>query len=146
MTTGTALDHFWQLLWGGLSLNPQGFYNINILPQGAIAALIVVLIAGLSQAIGQSLVLFINKVKPIRFILSAAVSATLFVFAYFFWVGSIWLVSNVVFNVHLSLFVAARTLALSYAPRTLSFLIGLPYLGIPISVLLSIWSLLAEVY
>ena len=144
--TETALNQFWQLLWSGLSLNPQGFYNINVLPQGTTAALIVVLIAGFSLALGQSIVLFINKVKPIRFIFSLAVSSILFLFTYSFWVASIWLVSNIFFNLHLSFLTVARTLALSYAPLTLAFLIGLPHLGIPISILLSIWRLLAEVY
>lgn len=69
----TALDQFWQMLWGGLSLNPQGFYNINFLPQGPTVALIIVLIAGLSQVLGQSIVLFVNTVKPLRFILSLVV-------------------------------------------------------------------------
>jgi predicted Abi (CAAX) family protease len=144
--TETALDQFWQLLWGGLSLNPQQFYNINVLPQGTTVALAIVLIAGLSQAMGQSIVLFINTVKPLRFIFSLAVFAILFVFTYGFWVLTIWLVSNLFFNVELSLLTAARTLALSYAPQTLGFLIVLPYFGLPLSALLSIWSLLAGVY
>lgn len=144
--TETALEQFWQLLWGGLSFNPQQFYNINVLPQGTTVALIVVLIAGLSQAFGQSIVLFINTVKPIRALFYLAVFAILFVFTYCFWAIAIWLVSNLFFNVELSFLTAARTLALSYAPQTLGFLIVLPYFGLPIGVLLSIWTLLAGVY
>lgn len=108
-------------------------------------ALTVVLIAGLAHAIGQSVVLFINKIKPNRFVFSIAISAILFAFSYGFWALSTWFVSHVIFGINISFLTIARTLGLSYAPQMLGFLVGLPYVGIAISVLLSIWSLLAEI-
>lgn len=63
----TAFNQFWHLVSGAFALNPEVFDQINTLPDGLTVALIIVLIAGLSQAIGQCIVLFANKVTPIVF-------------------------------------------------------------------------------
>ncbi|NES07839.1 MAG: peptidase, partial [Okeania sp. SIO2F4] len=143
--TESAFDLFWHLISGALTLNPEVYNQINSLPQGTEAALTIVLIAGLSEAIGQCVVLFINKVKKLRFFLSLGISAIIFLFSFWFWAISLWLVSQFIFNINLELLAVIRTLGLSYAPQMLGFLIGLPYFGIPISVLLTLWSLLAEI-
>ncbi len=143
--TGTAFDHFLHLVSGALTLNPEVFNQINILPLGTEVALTIVLIAGLAQALGQSVVLFINKVKQLRFVLSLGISAILFAFGLGFWAISIWLVSHLIFNINLELLAVIRTLGLSYVPQMLGFMIGLPYIGIPIGVLLTLWTLLAEI-
>ncbi|NEP86236.1 MAG: peptidase [Okeania sp. SIO2C2] len=143
--TGKAFDQFWHLISGASTLNPEVYNQINSLPQSIQVALTVVLIAGLAQAIAQCVVLFINKVKRLRFVLSLGISAIIFVFSFGFWAISLWLVSHLIFNINLELLTVIRTLGLSYAPQMLSFLIGLPYFGIPISVLLTLWSLLAEI-
>ena len=143
--TESAFDQFWHLISGALTLNPEVYNQINSLPQGIQVALTIVLIAGLSQAIGQCVVLFINKVQKLRFFLSLGISAIIFLFSFWFWAISLWLVSQFIFNINLELLTIIRTLGLSYTPQMLDFLIGLPYLGIPISVLLTLWSLLAEI-
>lgn len=141
----TAVDRFWYLVSGALSLNPEAFRLINILPDASKAALMFVLIAGLSQAIGQCVVLFLNRVKPFRFFLSLLVAAIIFAFSFEFWAFSTWLTSTIVFKGNASFGSVARVLSLSYAPQMFDFLGGLPYLGIPIFVLLSVWSLLGMV-
>ena len=143
--TETAFDQFWYLISGALSLNSEVYNQINILPQGIQVSLTIVLIAGLAQAIGQCVVLFINKVKKLRFIFSLGISAIIFVFTFGFWAISIWLGSKLLFNTNLELLTVIRTLGLSYAPQILGFLIGLPYFGIPISILLTLWTLLAQI-
>ncbi len=143
--TESAFDQFWHLISGALTLNPEVYNQINNLPQGIQVALTIVLIAGLSQAIGQSVVLFINKVKKLRFFLSLGISAIIFVFSFGFWAISLWLTLQLFFNTNLDLLTVIRSLGLSYAPQMLDVLIGLPYFGIPISILLTIWSLLAEI-
>lgn len=138
----TALDRFWELVSGALTLNPEAFKLIQTLPLSTRAALYIVLLAGFSQAIGQGLVLFINRVKPFRFVLSLLIASILFAFGYIFWTLITWLASNLLFGWDTSFFTVARTLGLAYAPLMLSFFVALPYLGVPISVLLSVWSFL----
>lgn len=143
--TQTALNRFWELVFGAIALKEEAFKLIQSLPQGAIAALYVVLIAGFSQALGQGTVLFVNRVKPLRFFLSLLIGSVLFVFSVLFWGLSTWLVSLVLFKVNILYRIIWSTLGFAYAPLMLSFLVALPYLGVPIQVLLSIWTLLAFV-
>jgi hypothetical protein len=141
----TALNRFWELVFGAIALSAEAFKLIQSLPQGAIAALYIVLIAGFSQALGQGTVLFVNRVKPLRFFLSLLIGSVLFVFTVLFWGLSTWLVSLILFNANIPYGILWSTLGFAYAPLMFSFLVALPYLGVPIQVLLSIWTLLAFV-
>ena len=83
--TQTALDRFWELAGGAIALNPEAFNLIQTLPPAPIAALYIILVAGFSQAVGQGTVLFINRVRPLRFLLSLFIASVLFVFTVLFW-------------------------------------------------------------
>ena len=142
-TVDTAINRFWTLISGVLLLNRETFTAINNLPLSLIASILVVLLAGLSQTFGQSVMLFVNRVRPLRFMLSVAIAAVIFVFNYNFWVLSTWLVARWWFGVDLSLLEIIKTLGFSYAPLLLGFLIVIPYFGMPILIVLSIWTLMA---
>jgi hypothetical protein len=139
----TAIDRFWELVSGVLTFNPEIYQLTERLSLGDRAILLIVLLAGLSQAIGQGIVLFGNRVRPFRFVLSLVIAAVLFVFGFVFWALSTWIASRILFGKTTSLVAVWHTLGLSYAPQMLSFLIALPYLGVPIGVVLSVWSFLA---
>ncbi|MGE5656931.1 MAG: hypothetical protein ACM37W_09970 [Actinomycetota bacterium] len=140
-----ASTDFWKLVLGAIALNPQAFAVMADLPQANQVAINVLLLAGFSQAIGQSIILFINRVKPLRFVLSVVLSAILFVFSYGFWIWSTWLVSRAVFHETVGYSVVYRMVGLATAPQIFSFAIAMPYFGVPIQVLLSLWTLLAFV-
>ena len=139
----TAINRFWSLVSGVLLLRTETFESINNLPSGLIASILVVLLAGLSQTLGQSVMLFINRVRPLRFLLSVAIAAVLFVFNYNFWVVSTWLVAGWLFKTEISLVEVIKTLGFSYAPLLLGFLVVIPYFGMPILIVLTIWALIA---
>lgn len=139
------LNHLGDLIGGSFSLSQETFQKIAILPEGLTVALLVVLIAGLSLAIGQSIILFINRVKPVRFIFSLLLNGILFVFGFLFLVFSTWLTGWLPGFVQVPLSDLIRALGLSYSPLLFSFLGALPYLGAPILQILSIWHLLAMV-
>ena len=143
ITTDTGINQFWSLVSGVLLLDAETFKSINNLPLSLIASIVVVLLAGLSQTFGQSVMLFINRVRPLRFLLSVAIAAVLFLFNYNFWVFSTWLVAKWLFGVNFPLIAVIKTLGFSYAPLLLGFLIVIPYFGMPILIVLSIWTLLA---
>jgi hypothetical protein len=109
------------------------------------SGLVVVFIAGLSQAVGQGIILFVNRVKPLRFLLSLVLSALLFVAGYLFWSLSIWLVSSWLLDQPIGWLAVRDSLTLSYAPLTFSFLGAMPYLGMPLLRLLSLFSLVLVV-
>ncbi|MEY3300139.1 MAG: hypothetical protein RLZZ597_3399 [Cyanobacteriota bacterium] len=105
----------------------------------------VVFMAGFSQAIAQSIILFVNQVRPLRFAISLVLAALLFVVGYGTWAFSIWLASGWLLDAPIPLAVITQSLTLGYLPLTLSFLGALPYLGLPVLRLLAVWSLLVVV-
>lgn len=143
--TETAFSRFWDLVLGAIALNPEAFKLIHTLPLGTEVALSIMLIAGLSHGIGQSIVLFVNRVKPIRFVLSLLIMSILYMLSSGFWILSVWLASQLLFERGIPFILMLRTLGLAYAPLMLGFLVALPYFGVPVLVLLSVWTLLAFV-
>lgn len=137
------LQQFWELAGGALRLKANTFLELQSYSQELWVAIAVILLAGLSQAIGQSIVLFVNRVKPLRFVLSLVMSSFIYLGTYVFWAISIWLVVDFVFGLDFRLLSISKALALCYVPQLLAFLVALPYIGMPISILLSIWTLLA---
>lgn len=137
------LQSFWELINQVLRLEMNVVDSLALHPAGGRFAVAVVLLVGLSEAVGESVVLFINRVSPRRFLLSLLISAILFVFTYAFWTASIYLVAHYVFGAAAPVWLVARVVGFAYAPRLLGFLAFLPYFGGPISTLLQLWSLLA---
>jgi predicted Abi (CAAX) family protease len=141
----TTIEPFWNLLGRTFGLEAEVFRQINVLPNGLIVALSCVLAAGLSLAFGQSIILFVNRVTPIRFFFSLLISAVLYVFGFLFLVFSTWLICQVPWSVKISFITLLKVFGLSYAPLLFSFLGALPYFGVPLLRILSIWHLLAMV-
>lgn len=141
----TAWSQLGSCLGGAFSLQTEAFQQIATLPDGLVASLVVVLFAGLSLSVGQSIILFINQVKPIRFIFSLLLNAVLYVFGFLFLVLSTWLICLLPWSVNVPFWTLVKVLGLAYAPLLFSFLGALPYAGVPILSLLSVWRLLALV-
>jgi hypothetical protein len=135
--------NLWNIGVGAVSLNPETYRYLIQSPSGGLISFGVLLLAGLSEAIAQGIVLFVNRVKPLRFLLSLAIAAILFIFGFLFWAGSTWIVLNLFFKTAVPFAQLLITLAISFAPKIFSIFIALPYLGVPISIILSIWSFLA---
>ncbi len=105
----------------------------------------IVALAGLSESIGQSAILFANRVTPRRFVVSLLVSALIYVGGFFVWVFSIAVVARVLFERSGTINAIAGAVSLSYVPLLFGFLTFLPYLGSPIIKGLYLWAFLAQV-
>lgn len=140
-------DTLSQVLGGILRLDPEAFLALRQFPADTVdsLALAVVFLAGLSQAVAQSIILFVNQVKPLRFVLSLVLAALLFVAGYLFWALSIWLTSRWFLDRSISWQAVTDSLAFSYLPLVFSFFGAMPYLGVPVLRLLLVWNLLAVV-
>jgi hypothetical protein len=88
-------------------------------------------------------VLFASRVKKRRFVFSLVFSALVYTFSFFFLSLCVWLVARFIFGLEAPFDVIVRTVGLGYAPYLFSFFVLAPYFGNPISVVLSLWSLLA---
>jgi predicted Abi (CAAX) family protease len=139
------LDRFWEAIGYVFALNSEAFRIATTIPSGLKLALVVVVVAGLSQEIGQIVVLFLNRIKPVRFVFSLLINALLFAFGFLALVGSTWLITLAPWTEQVSFTDLVIVLGLAYAPLLFAFLGALPYLGVPILSLLSIWHLLAMV-
>jgi hypothetical protein len=128
-----------------LALDEQIFVAVQESRQGLWIALIVVGLAGLSQALGQSLVLFINQVRPRRYILAMIASTIGHMGGYGLWLLSVWLVGVYTFGADVSWMAVSAAVGLAYAPQLLAFFELTPFLGNPFGVLLSLWTLVAIV-
>ena len=126
-----------------LALSRLPYQIVKSSEEGLRLALGVVFVAGLSQALSQSVVLFAYRVRPRRFVLSLVVAAGLYLFGFLFLVVSIWFVARYGFGKTEPLLVLVRAVGLAYAPYLFSFVILTPYFGSFLSVTLALWSLSA---
>ena len=123
-------------LWRDLVANPESLRFRY--------AVLVVVLAGLAEAVAQSAVLFVNRVKPRRFALSLLISAVIFTFGYFFYVLSIGFVADMVYGEpRRDTPLIFTSVALAYAPLILSFLTLIPCFGRAITIGLSTYHFLA---
>jgi len=136
---------FFSMIWQALCLNPTVYAGIQSAPGGLGFAVAVVLLAGFSEAVGQSLVLFLNRVRPARFGLALLIATLSHIAGYVIWTLTIWVAAGLLFGVHAPLLAVASAVGLAYAPQIFSFFILTPYFGNAFSVLLSLWSMLAVV-
>ncbi len=134
-----------ELLLPALLLDKNAFLAIYEAPNGLLSALLTVLLAGVSTALGQSVTLFINQVSPRRFGFTVLVSSALYVFNYLVWALSLWGIGHGLFGSDVPLEQTVRTVGLGYAPLLFSFLAFVPFFGVGLGSLLSLWSLLAIV-
>ncbi|MBD2579893.1 CAAX protease [Oscillatoria sp. FACHB-1406] len=139
------LARFWNFLGLIFALDSKAFERAINSPKGFIVALAIVLVAGLSTEIAQGIVLFINRVKPVRFVFSLLINAIIFAAGYIFLVLSTWIITLPPWSEKVSFWKLAIAIGASYGPLIFSFLGALPYFGVPILALLSACHLFALV-
>jgi hypothetical protein len=132
-----------ELIFGALRLDPAAFEALVGLPAAARFGLVVLAVAGVSQALGQSVALFANRVRPRRFVLASAVAAGLFVASVVVWSAALALSAAVLADARAPLDRVVAVVGLGHAPRLLAFLTLIPYFGSGIGVTLTIWTFLA---
>ncbi len=137
------LPPFWRMVRQAWGLNAEVFAQIQQAPQGLWVALGVVMLAALSEELAQSIVLFINKVRPWRFAQTLLISAGSHVVGYLIWSISVWLVGVYLFGADVGLAAVAAAVGLGYAPQIFAFFTLIPFFGLWFSGVLTIWSLLA---
>jgi hypothetical protein len=132
-----------EMIRRALRLEPEIYGAIQQAPQGVWLALLVVFLACLSESVGQSIVLFINRVRPRRFILALLLATFSRVGGFLLWTVSVWLITRYGFERDLPISAIASAVGLAYAPQLLAFFVLTPFLGNIFSILLSLWSMVA---
>ena len=140
---GSIITALFQVIGGVLRLDPEVYRVVMAHPYGTRFAVLILFLAGLSSTLGQSVVLFANRVKLRRFLFSLVMFAISVVVSAFLWAVAIWLLVNWLTDNTWLLIDVWTGVALSYAPLVFGFLILLPYLGRIIDDILRVWVLLA---
>ena len=141
----SGLGDIWRVIGQSLTLDGNLWRDLVANPDGVRFqfALFIVVLAGLSQAVAQSMVLFLNQVRPLRFVTSLLINAVLFTFSYLFYVLSINLIARVFYGAPRASELTFDSIALTYAPLILSFLSLIPYFGQGVRAGLSAYHVLA---
>jgi hypothetical protein len=105
----------------------------------------VAFVGGASLLLGQSVILFLNRVRPWRFAASLLLNGVVFATGWIVTCIVLWLVARFVFNAPASLGPASRIVLLSTAPFVFGFLVLVPYAGPFLSRVLYVWSLIITV-
>jgi len=144
-TLSGLLSTVWLLISQVLRLNPQAYEAFMAVPDNWKLALTIVTVAGISYALGQSVVLFANQVTRGHFVFSLIVSAFTLAIGAIFWTFSIWLLAEILFGGRQAFSTVLAAVSISFAPYLFGFLILIPYLGNIIFHILRIWVLLAVI-
>lgn len=145
LSSENPLPGFAEMLRRALALDASVFRLLAEDRHGLGLALLVVALAGLSEGIGQSIVLFLNRITPRRFLLSLLLSAATHAVGYLFWAATIWFVGMRLFGREEEFVVVARSVGLAYAPQLFGFFVLTPYLGSLFALIIDVWTLLATV-
>jgi hypothetical protein len=144
-TLGATLRTLIQFVGAVLSRQSGIIAQVHDQPGVLMLSVWIVLLAGLSEGIGQSVVLFVNEVTPRRFVISLFLTALLFGGGYLLWVGTIWALATLLFRPGVAIGDVVRGVGLGYAPLLFGFLGLIPYFGAGINNLLYFWSFTAVV-
>lgn len=144
-TFGNFLHTLWMLVLGVLRLDPAVFQAVKNTASADLVILTVVFLAGVSETLGQCVVLLVNRVKPGRFVMSLLLSGALFVLSIIIEVSIIWLTGISLFQSREHIGDVLRAVSLAYVPLLFGFFILLPYAGSLLDHVLDIWCLLAMV-
>lgn len=137
---------FLRLMWLGtiesMRLNPLAFRAAieGTGPTGVVVA--IAILGGASLLLGQSVILFVNRVSPGRFVLSLLMNGVIFALSLAVWAFAIWLTGRVLFPNDIPFLTVFRLVGLGAAPYVFGFLVLLPYAGNFIGRVLSVWSFL----
>ena len=129
---------------GVLSLTPIVFSSVYEY-QGSLHFIPfwILLIAGISKMLGQSVVLFANRVNKVRFWFSILLGALFFVLDILVVTTVFWLLASAFGKQPFPYLETTRAIAMAYAPYWLSFLVLIPHFGQMIEKVLNLWVFLA---
>jgi len=126
-----------------LTLDPEAVQWFNGRPLTLEIALAIAILAGVSTLFGDSVVLFLNRIRGWRFVLTLFLNGVAMVLLYALQAVAIFLIGTLVTGRVPDPGLVLRGVLLSTAPLVFGFLALIPYLGPAIARLLQMWGLLA---
>lgn len=134
------------LAGAAMVFDPGAFARAAAGGDGARLALLVAYLAGLSQAVGHGAVLFLNRVRPIRFGISLLLMAAIYLASALSVAVFAILVADWGMGRTLGFLPTLAVIALAHAPRLLGALTLTPYFGETLDRVLDAWIVLLVVF
>jgi len=134
-----SLGQVLELVGGVVRLDPAAMQAVAESPDGLRLAIAILLLGSLSDAVGNSPVLFLSGVGGGRFAVCLLVDTLLSVLRIAVWIVSLAVLSNLLLQANISLAEATLVVGLGFAPMLFSFLALLPLLGPVLLRLLQAW-------
>lgn len=138
----------WQLLYtikNALLLNEELYDNACNTPFNNQLGLTIVILAGVSHALGSIFILLINRAPIYLLLLALLIDALSIIIGYYVWTLTIWKVGQWIKSIDPNFGSLLSPIGFAYAPQVLNFLTLIPLLGRPIELILAVWSLLAVI-
>ncbi|MCB0912842.1 MAG: hypothetical protein KDB60_14615 [Propionibacteriaceae bacterium] len=140
---GDFLSSLWRAIVGVWSLDSSMAEWFRSNPQSLEISITIAMLAGISTLLGNSVVLFWNRIRGWRFGVSLVFNGVSMVALFVVQAVVIALIGYLFTGDRLTFFQAARAVMLATAPLLFGFLELAPYLGPGIARILQVWSLLA---
>src|SRR5512136_1547969 len=134
------LSDLFQVISLALRFTPELAQAVLAYPHPGALALGVAMLAGASVLVGDSVVLFANRVRPSRFVAGLALNGVLFALSLAIEGITIWLVAKYLFGARQSLGLAVLVAFVGRAPLVFGFLSMAATLGPYVGWLLHFWS------
>lgn len=138
----TYFDYLFRVIHYALTLNPDLYNFVATNPRSSWLVLGVVFLGGASVLLGQSVVLFVNRVRRGRFLFSLALNGVMYIISYFVWGVTITVIGHLLFEFNPGPWAIVRMVGLSTAPLIFGFFILIPWMGPFIGRILNVWGFL----
>ena len=135
------ISYFIHIVGGILRLDAHAIEAVLVGGSYWIAASIL-LLGGISLGLGQSVILFANRVRRRRYALSLLMNGLIILAGVCLWAATTWLLVSLIFQSDSPYWLFLSGAALSTAPFLFGFLVLIPYLGNLIFQILRIWILM----
>jgi hypothetical protein len=132
---------FFEIVGGILSLDPNVILGVQTSPSGLSVAVAILVLATVSDVVGNSPILFFNKMSPGRLVAALGIETVLSLVRLLIWMCSIGILFFAVNQVRLSLANVVVVIGIGYAPMLWSFLVVIPSIGPLIRRVLIAWTL-----
>jgi hypothetical protein len=137
----SQIGAFFEAVGGILSLNPEVILSLQTSPNGLSVAIVILLLATVSDVVGNSPVLFFNKMSPGRLAAAMGIETILSLVRLAIWMIVSAILFFVVNHVRLTLSNVVVVVGIGYAPMLWSFLVVIPTVGPLIRRILIAWTL-----
>lgn len=132
-----------------IGYSPAAFRRVAASPEAQSAALIIAFLAGMSEMLGQSVILVVNRVALYRFAASIALTGATYALTVLTWSVSVVAVAPLTRLGAVGLAdlpAVTGVLALAFAPRLFGVLSIAPYFGAALSNLLEVWAMALAIF